>query len=341
MKISSPFFEKLGIQLKEEDHGRMFPVTDKAQSVVDALLNRLKQLNVTIRTNEKIKEVRYENGRTAGITTNNDEHINADAVIIAVGGKSVPHTGSTGDGYAWAEAAGHTVTELFPTEVPVTSSEPFIKQKTLQGLSLRNAAVSVLNKKGKPIVTHVMDMLFTHFGLSGPAILRCSQFVVKELKKQPDVKLRIDLFPGINEEELFQKMHKELKDAPKKALKNALKPWMQERYLLFLLERNGLDPQTSFTELPKDQFRAFVKDCKQFTVAADGTLSLDKAFVTGGGVSVKEIEPKQMASKKMEGLYFCGEILDIHGYTGGYNITSAFVTGRLAGLNAGRFSRSL
>ncbi|AXY38863.1 NAD(P)/FAD-dependent oxidoreductase [Bacillus velezensis] len=335
------FFEKLGIQLKEEDHGRMFPVTDKAQSVVAALLNRLKQLNVTIRTNEKIKEVRYENGRTAGITTNNDEHINADAVIIAVGGKSVPHTGSTGDGYAWAEAAGHTVTELFPTEVPVTSSEPFIKQKTLQGLSLRNAAVSVLNKKGKPIVTHVMDMLFTHFGLSGPAILRCSQFVVKELKKQPEVKLRIDLFPGINEEELFQKMHKELKDAPKKALKNALKPWMQERYLLFLLERNGLDPQTSFTELPKDQFRAFVKDCKQFTVAADGTLSLDKAFVTGGGVSVKEIEPKQMASKKMEGLYFCGEILDIHGYTGGYNITSAFVTGRLAGLNAGRFSRSL
>lgn len=335
------FFEKLGIQLKEEDHGRMFPVTDKAQSVVDALLNRLKQLNVTIRTNEKIKEVRYENGRTAGITTNNDEHINADAVIIAVGGKSVPHTGSTGDGYAWAEAAGHTVTELFPTEVPVTSSEPFIKQKTLQGLSLRNAAVSVLNKKGKPIVTHVMDMLFTHFGLSGPAILRCSQFVVKELKKQPEVKLRIDLFPGINEEELFQKMHKELKDAPKKALKNALKPWMQERYLLFLLERNGLDPQTNFTELPKDQFRAFVKDCKQFTVAADGTLSLDKAFVTGGGVSVKEIEPKQMASKKMEGLYFCGEILDIHGYTGGYNITSAFVTGRLAGLNAGRFSRSL
>ncbi|EIF14341.1 MULTISPECIES: NAD(P)/FAD-dependent oxidoreductase [Bacillus] len=335
------FFEKLGIQLKEEDHGRMFPVTDKAQSVVDALLNRLKQLNVTIRTNEKIKEVRYENGRTAGITTNNDEHINADAVIIAVGGKSVPHTGSTGDGYAWAEAAGHTVTELFPTEVPVTSSEPFIKQKTLQGLSLRNAAVSVLNKKGKPIVTHVMDMLFTHFGLSGPAILRCSQFVVKELKKQPEVQLRIDLFPGINEEELFQKMHKELKDAPKKALKNALKPWMQERYLLFLLERNGLDPQTSFTELPKDQFRAFVKDCKQFTVAADGTLSLDKAFVTGGGVSVKEIEPKQMASKKMEGLYFCGEILDIHGYTGGYNITSAFVTGRLAGLNAGRFSRSL
>lgn len=292
------FFEKLGIQLKEEDHGRMFPVTDKAQSVVDALLDRLKQLGVTIRTNEKIKTVSYENGRAAGIITNNDEVIHARAVIIAVGGKSVPHTGSTGDGYAWAEAAGHTITELFPTEVPVTSAEPFIKQKTLQGLSLRDVGVSVLNKRGKPVITHVMDMLFTHFGLSGPAILRCSQFVVKELRKQPEVKLRIDLYPHINEEELFQKMHRELKEAPKKAIKNVLKPWMQERYLLFLLEKNSIDPQISFSELPKENFRAFIKDCKQFTVTANGTLSIDKAFVTGGGVSVKEIDPKKLASKK-------------------------------------------
>ncbi|MCG8396591.1 NAD(P)/FAD-dependent oxidoreductase [Bacillus atrophaeus] len=333
------FFEKLGIQLKEEDHGRMFPVTDKAQSVVDALLDRLKQLGVTIRTNEKIKTVSYENGRAAGIITNNDEVIHARAVIIAVGGKSVPHTGSTGDGYAWAEAAGHTITELFPTEVPVTSAEPFIKQKILQGLSLRDVGVSVLNKRGKPVVTHVMDMLFTHFGLSGPAILRCSQFVVKELRKQPEVQLRIDLYPHINEEELFQKVHRELKEAPKKAIKNVLKPWMQERYLLFLLEKNSIDPQISFSELPKENFRAFIKDCKQFTVTANGTLSIDKAFVTGGGVSVKEIDPKKLASKKMDGLYFCGEILDIHGYTGGYNITSALVTGRLAGVNAGRFAK--
>ncbi|WP_437131663.1 NAD(P)/FAD-dependent oxidoreductase [Bacillus atrophaeus] len=333
------FFEKLGIQLKEEDHGRMFPVTDKAQSVVDALLDRLKQLGVTIRTNEKIKTVSYENGRAAGIITNNDEVIHARAVIIAVGGKSVPHTGSTGDGYAWAEAAGHTITQLFPTEVPVTSAEPFIKQKTLQGLSLRDVGVSVLNKRGKPVITHVMDMLFTHFGLSGPAILRCSQFVVKELRKQPEVKLRIDLYPHINEEELFQKMQRELKEAPKKAIKNVLKPWMQERYLLFLLEKNSIDPQISFSELPKENFRAFIKDCKQFTVTANGTLSIDKAFVTGGGVSVKEIDPKKLASKKMDGLYFCGEILDIHGYTGGYNITSALVTGRLAGVNAGRFAK--
>ncbi|MGN7322773.1 NAD(P)/FAD-dependent oxidoreductase [Bacillus altitudinis] len=328
------FFENLGIELKEEDHGRMFPVSNKAQSVVDALLDRLRVLNVTIRTNEKIKTVLYQDGQAAGIVTNNDEKISSHAVVIAVGGKSVPHTGSTGDGYAWAEAAGHTITELFPTEVPVTSDERFIKDKVLQGLSLRSVAVSVLNKKGKPVVTHVMDMIFTHFGLSGPAVLRCSGFVVKELKKQQTVRLQIDLYPKLNDEELFQKLHRDLKDEPKKAIKNVLKSWMQERYLLFLLERNGIDPQETFSGLAKDKLRAFAHDCKHFIVHANGTLSLDKAFVTGGGVSVKEIEPKKMASKKMVGLYFCGEILDIHGYTGGYNITSALVTGRLAGMNA-------
>lgn len=332
------FFERLGVKLKEEDHGRMFPVSDKAQSVVDALLTRLEQLHVSVRTNEKVKTVLYNEEKACGIVTGSGEEIAAGSVVIAVGGKSVPHTGSTGDGYEWAEKAGHTITELFPTEVPVTSDEPFIKQKTLQGLSLRNVALSVLNKKGKPVITHQMDMIFTHFGLSGPAVLRCSQFVVKELKKQEKVRLKIDLFPDIHEEQLFQRMHKELKDAPKKSLKNVLKPWMQERYLLFLFERNKIDPSETFSSLSKDRFRAFVKDCKEFTVNVNGTLSLDKAFVTGGGVSVKEIDPKKMASKKKEGLYFCGEILDIHGYTGGYNITSALVTGRLAGLNAGEFS---
>lgn len=334
------FFEHLGIKLKEEDHGRMFPVSDKAQTVVDVLLGQLKQYRVHIRTNEKVKSVVYENGRASGIMTANNERINAGAVVVAVGGKSVPHTGSTGDGFAWAETAGHQITELFPTEVPVTSSDPFIKQRILQGLSLRDAAVSVLNKKGKPIVTHVMDMIFTHFGLSGPAILRCSQFVVKELKKQDQVRLKIDIFPAIHKEDLFQKMTGDLKSSPKKAIKNVLKPWMQERYLLFLLERNMIQPEDTFSSLSKEKFRGFIQDCKEFIVHADGTLSLEKAFVTGGGVSVKEIDPKKMASKKKDGLYFCGEILDIHGYTGGYNITSALVTGRLAGIHSAVYALS-
>lgn len=330
------FFENLGIQLKEEDHGRMFPVTDKAQSVVDALLNELSRLKVDVRTNEPVKTVLYNEERATGIELENGEKITSKSVVIAVGGKSVPHTGSTGDGYAWAENAGHTITDLFPTEVPITSSEPFIRNKTLQGLSLRDVALSVLNPKGKPIITHKMDMLFTHFGISGPAVLRCSQYVVKAMKKFKTnaITVSIDALPDTNEEQLFQSIVKDLKADSKKAIKNVLKGLLPERYLLFLLEKNEIDPLVTYDNLSNERLRSFVKDCKQFMFNVNGTLSIEKAFVTGGGVSVKEIHPKEMASKYKKGLYFCGEILDIHGYTGGYNITSALVTGRLAGKNA-------
>ncbi|KAF0816429.1 putative flavin-containing protein YtfP [Bacillus sp. ZZV12-4809] len=330
------FFENLGIELKEEDHGRMFPVTDKAQSVVDALISRLKELKVDIKTDSPIQDVHYDNGRVKSVELQTGDMFEADAVVIAVGGKSVPHTGSTGDGYAWAEKAGHTITELFPTEVPLTSSESFIKEKTLQGLSLRSVALSVLNPKGKALITHRMDMIFTHFGISGPAVLRCSQYAVKAMKKWNlnEVTMNLDVLPDLKEEPLFQEVSKKIKDEPKKIIKNLLKGMLPERYLLFLLEQNNIDPSAQGAAISNDKIRSFVKGCKSFQFKINGTLPLDKAFVTGGGVSVKEIEPQTMASKMMEGLFFCGEILDIHGYTGGYNITSALVTGRLAGLNA-------
>ncbi|MCM3093576.1 MULTISPECIES: BaiN/RdsA family NAD(P)/FAD-dependent oxidoreductase [unclassified Cytobacillus] len=330
------FFENLGIELKEEDHGRMFPVTDKAQSVVDALISRLKELKVDIKTDSPIQDVHYDNGRVKSVELQRGDMFEADAVVIAVGGKSVPHTGSTGDGYAWAEKAGHTITELFPTEVPLTSSESFIKEKTLQGLSLRSVALSVLNPKGKALITHRMDMIFTHFGISGPAVLRCSQYAVKAMKKWNlnEVTMNLDVLPDLKEEPLFQEVSKKIKDEPKKIIKNLLKGMLPERYLLFLLEQNNIDPSAQGAAISNDKIRSFVKGCKSFQFKINGTLPLDKAFVTGGGVSVKEIEPQTMASKMMEGLFFCGEILDIHGYTGGYNITSALVTGRLAGLNA-------
>lgn len=332
------FFERLGVALKEEDHGRMFPVTDDAQSVVRALIHELERLGVHIRLNSPVADVEYKDGKTIGITLKTGEFIAATSVVIAVGGKSVPHTGSTGDGYVWAEKAGHTVTELFPTEVPITSHEPFIQTRTLQGLSLRDVALSVLNQKGKPVVTHRMDMIFTHFGVSGPAALRCSQFVVKELKKSEAVTMSIDALPDENSEALFQRLLHLIKEEPKKAVKNVLKGLLPERYLLFLLEQNGIDPQMPASTLSHEKMRAFVASCKQFTFHVHGTLPLEKAFVTGGGVSVKEIHPKEMASKLVKGLYFCGEILDIHGYTGGYNITAALVTGRLAGMNAAKYA---
>ena len=337
------FFENLGVELKEEDHGRMFPVNNKAQSVVDALLDRLKELNVTIYKNSPVQDVLYENGRTSGVLLKNGQTFTADAVVIAVGGKSVPQTGSTGDGYAWAEKAGHTITELFPTEVPLLSHEHFIKSKELQGLSLRDVSLSVLNPKGKALISHKMDMIFTHFGVSGPAVLRCSQFVVKALKKfkTPTITMKLDVLPERNQEDIFQEVMKSIQTDPKKAIKNTLKGLLPERYLHFLLEKSGIDLQEQGTVIAHDKIRRFAELCKDFQFTVYGTQPLEKAFVTGGGVSIKEIHPKEMASKVMDGLYFCGEILDIHGYTGGYNITSALVTGKLAGQNAAIFSKSL
>lgn len=185
-----------------------------------------------------------------------------------------------------------------------------------------------------------MDMLFTHFGLSGPAILRCSQYVVKEMKKNGGqaVTVRINSMPDDNAESAFQLLHKLMKDEPKKALKNVWKSLAQERWLLFLLDRAGIDPQLTGAELPADKVRALAAEMTAFTMTVSGTQPIEKAFVTGGGVSIKEIEPKTMHSKKKPGLFFCGEILDIHGYTGGYNITSALVTGHVAGKNAAEFA---
>lgn len=334
------FFNKLGIDLKEEDHGRMFPISDKSQSVIDALLRKLSELHIKVLMNRPVQTVHYQDGQAKSVQLKNGESYDTRAVVIAVGGKSVPHTGSTGDGYAWAEKAGHTITELFPTEVPVTSNEPFIKEKQLQGLSLRSIGLSVLNQKDKAIITHRMDMIFTHFGISGPAVLRCSQFIVKELKKSAskEVIVSLDIFPDKKEDALFQELSTLLKKEPKKSIKNILKGFLPERYLLFLLKKNEIDPLIQAATLSNEKLRNFVESCKRFRFTVNGTLPIEKAFVTGGGVSIKEIEPKTMASKLMNGLYFCGEILDIHGYTGGFNITSALITGRLAGLNAGQYS---
>jgi predicted Rossmann fold flavoprotein len=331
------FFEGLGVALKEEDHGRMFPVSNRAQDVVDALIRQLQRLHVEVRLNTPVNKLLMDEDKILGVRLTDGTEIRSEAVIVAVGGKAVPQTGSTGDGYPWAERAGHTITTLFPTEVPVISKEDFIQARELQGLALRDVAVSVLNKKGKVLITHHMDMLFTHFGISGPAVLRCSQFVVKELMKTgyEPVTMRIQTLVDYNEETCLQYLNRLVKEDPKKAVKNVWKGIAPERWLLFLCERADIDVQMTGIELSQEKIRNLARLLVNFTMSVSSTQSLEKAFVTGGGVSVKEIEPKTMASKKKDGLFFCGEILDIHGYTGGYNITSALVTGRIAGMNAG------
>ncbi|WP_374965581.1 NAD(P)/FAD-dependent oxidoreductase [Lysinibacillus sp. RS5] len=330
------FFEGLGVALKEEDHGRMFPVSNRAQDVVDTLIRQLQRLHVEVRLNTPVNKLLMDEDKILGVRLTDGTEIRSESVIIAVGGKAVPQTGSTGDGYPWAERAGHTITTLFPTEVPVISKEDFIQARELQGLALRDVAVSVLNKKGKVLITHHMDMLFTHFGISGPAVLRCSQFVVKELMKTgyEPVTMRIQTLVDYNEETCLQYLNRLIKEDPKKAVKNVWKGIAPERWLLFLCERADIDVQMTGIELSQEKIRNLARLLVNFTMSVSSTQSLEKAFVTGGGVSVKEIEPKTMASKKKDGLFFCGEILDIHGYTGGYNITSALVTGRIAGMNA-------
>ncbi|MFC0137401.1 aminoacetone oxidase family FAD-binding enzyme [Staphylococcus petrasii] len=332
------FFESRGVKLKEEDHGRMFPVSNKSQDVVDTLVNTIKDNHVEIKEETIVNSITLTEDNHFKVTTQSGEFI-SKTVIIATGGTSVPQTGSTGDGYKFAEHLGHTITELFLTEVPITSAEPFIKSKQLKGLSLKDVELSVLKKNGKKRISHQMDMIFTHFGISGPAALRCSQFVYKEQKnqKKKDIMMQLDVFPDIKQNELEQKIKKMLNEVPDKYVKNSLRGLIEERYLLFMLEQAGIDEETTYHHLSNQQLTRFVECLKGFTFTVNGTLPIDKAFVTGGGVSLKEIWPKTMMSKIQPGLFLCGEVLDIHGYTGGYNITSALVTGHVAGQEAGRF----
>lgn len=330
------FFEKLGIRLKEEDNGRMFPVSDKAKTVVDTLVNQISKQGVEIKLNCPVDKIIYEHHKVIGVRLRSGEQLKCNAVIVASGGKSVPQTGSTGDGYPWAEEAGHSITELFPTEVPLTSNEPFIQTKELQGLSLRNVGLSVWSPKGKKIIEHQGDMLFTHFGLSGPIALRCSQFVVKALKQFAigNIEVAIDLMPEKSLDEVYQYTLKLTEAEPKKAIKNILKGCLPEKMIPLLLKQAGLPEQLTNDHIPKQDWLKLAQFIKRFPIRVYGTLSIEDAFVTGGGINLKEIDPKTMQSKLMAGLYFCGEILDIHGYTGGYNITAAFSTGYTAGLHA-------
>lgn len=331
------FFESKGVPLKEEDHGRMFPVSNKSEDVLQALVTTLKQQRVEIKEETTVISTSKNDQQLFEVVTDDQRTYLAKSLIIATGGTSVPQTGSTGDGYRFAKMFHHTITDLFPTEVPIKSSASFIKAETLKGLSLKNVALSVLKKNGKKRITHQMDMIFTHFGISGPAALRCSQFVYYEQKqqKQPLIDMHLDVFPEMNETELKEKVKALLQSAPDKIIKNSLHGLIEERYLNFMLTQADIQLDTTYHHLTSQQLNQLVHLLKNFTFKVNGTLSIDKAFVTGGGVSIKEIVPATMASKLTPGLFFCGEVLDIHGYTGGYNITSALVTGYVAGYYAG------
>ena len=326
------FFESQGVHLKEEDHGRMFPVTNKSKTIIEALLNRLKELDVTLLFSTRVEKLIHKEHKIYGIRTEFEE-FHAPAVILTTGGRTYPSTGSTGDGYKIVKRVGHTVTPLYATESPLISDEPYIQEKTLQGLSLQDITLRVLNKKGRVLTEHTMDLLFTHFGISGPAALRCSSFVNKELEKTGEpVTLSLDCFPTQTKQELIHLLTEKSK-ATKKNLVNAWHGLLPERLLVFFLERLEMDSLTG-QQASQKQIQDFVQLCKEFKLSINKTFPIEKSFVTGGGVSLKEIHPKTLESKIIDGLYFAGELLDVNGYTGGFNITAAFATGHVAGRNA-------
>ncbi|MHC5217383.1 BaiN/RdsA family NAD(P)/FAD-dependent oxidoreductase [Enterococcus sp. LJL128] len=328
------FFESNGVSLKEEDHGRMFPVTDRSQTIVEALYAKLMELGGTLYTEAPVKRLLRKEQQIIGVELKNQK-IYAPCVIVSTGGKTYPSTGSTGDGYIFAKALGHHIEPLYPTESPIRSEEAFIKNKTLQGISLRDVQLAVLGENGKPVTSHQMDLLFTHFGLSGPAALRCSSFVNQLLKKNPEqpVKLTLDIFPDKSLQELLSEIKKKIAKTSEKQLKNSLKQLLPERLLEFFLDRHTLLSLTG-RQVTEQQLEDLAVEMKNFIILATGTFPLEKSFVTGGGVSLKEIQPKTLESKLVQGLFFCGEVLDINGYTGGYNITAALVTGHTAGVHA-------
>lgn len=318
------FFNERNATLKEEDHGRMFPITDSSKTILNALINELNKNNVVIKTNAKVKCFKTEGNLIKEVILKNNQSYQGKNIVLATGGLSFPKTGSTGDGYRLAKSVGHTVTALSPSEVPITSNEEFIINQTLMGLSLKDIQLSVLNNKNKRVVTHRSDMIFTHFGISGPAALRCSSFVLKQ--NTPETTLHLDCLPDYSQGELL----KEIKAFDnKKSLKSFFKQFLPERLIEFYVRDIVGIP---LNRLNDQQIIDSVYKFKNFTFKVNGTLPIEKSFVTSGGISLKEVNPSTMKSKLIDNLYFAGELLDINGYTGGYNITAALVSGYVAGL---------
>lgn len=328
------FFTSRDVCLKEEDHGRMFPCTDKSKTIVDTLINELNRLNVTIWYQSEVSQLWIEQHQLKGVRLADNQYIKCQNVIITTGGKTYPHTGSTGAGYHLAKQAGHTITPLYPTESPLCSQETFIKEKQLQGLSLQNIKLSVIDQSHKVHSEQCLDLLFTHFGLSGPAALRSSMFVQQLLKKQETVTVLLDVLPHQTKEQCIQYLLTQKQNQPKKSIKNALKGYLPERYLIFLLIQSNIDTALPINQVSQEQLHSLANHIKAFPIQISNTWPLERSFVTGGGVALKEINPKTLESKLLQGLFFAGEVLDINGYTGGYNITAALATGYVAGTHS-------
>lgn len=321
-------FEEMGVALKIERGSRVFPESDKAVDIVDALVKFAKTGGAKIITDTRVSSLVAENGKITGVVTKNGTVIAADAVVIATGGKSYPLTGSTGDGYALAESVGHTVTPPKGSLVPLETEDKWCRDCT--GLSLKNVSLSVYDKeKFREVYSDFGEMLFTHFGVSGPMILSASSHM-RDITPGRYM-CTLDLKPALSEEKLDERLIRDFAAAPTKGLPTVLRGLLPKSLVPVITEMSGIDPSKHVNSITRDERREIVYLLKNLTFTVKKARPIEEAIITSGGIKVNEIDPKTMQSKKCEGLFFAGEVIDVDAYTGGFNLQIAFSTGAAAG----------
>ncbi len=320
-------FESFGVPLKVERGRRVFPVSDKAADVSAALLKACKDAGVRV-LYAKAKRIVIKDGAVAGVLLTDGKELQCDACVVATGGASYPKTGSDGDGYRFAREAGHTVTDLKPSLVPLVCEDKWCSD--LMGLSLKNVKLSFYNEGGKCLYTEQGEMLFTHFGISGPLVLSASS----HLGEGAGVRGVIDMKPALDEDTLDRRLLRDFEEAKNRDFQNSLTALLPQKMIPVVIEQSGIPPHKKVNSITREERRALVSLLKGLSFTVKGKRPIDEAIVTSGGVAVKEINPSTMESKLVGGLYFAGEVIDVDAYTGGYNLQIAFSTGALAGESA-------
>lgn len=326
------FFEDVGVPVKIERGNRVFPISDHSSDVIRALEREMKKVGVKVCLNTEVKSVEAEKDKFNKVVLKDTTTQTADACIVATGGLSYRSTGSTGDGFRFAENVGHKVTQCFPSLVPMETKEPWICE--LQGLSLRNVEAKILDGK-KELYKDFGEMLFTHFGVSGPLIISASSYVGKKFMdkngQKKELTLEIDLKPALTEEQLDQRVLRDFEENHNRQFKNAITKLFPTKLIPVMLELGGIDPEKKVNSIEKEERKQFVHLIKHFRMTLTGLRDYPEAIITKGGVNVKEIDPGTMESKLVKGLYFAGEVLDLDALTGGFNLQIAWSTGYAAG----------
>lgn len=321
------FFEANGMPVKTERGNRVFPISDHSSDVISTLQKALEKAGVEILLHTKVTEILSKDGKITGVQLKNGEKRTADAIILATGGKSYSSTGSTGDGFVFAEQLGHKIEEPVPSLVPMTVLEDYCMQ--MQGLSLRNVQATI-REGGKVIFEEFGEMLFTHFGVSGPLMLSASSVVNDRLRKK-NLSLNIDLKPALSEEQLDARILRDFEENKNRQFKNSVKGLLPAKMIPVVISLSGIDPEKKINGITKQERKKLVECIKAFPLTLTGLRGFNEAIITRGGVSVKQVDPSTMESKLVKGLYFAGEILDVDAYTGGFNLQIAWSTGYLAG----------